>query len=196
MPSFTNVPRARSSRAPTSSVSAAPIVSYTTSIPPGNAIGSPSAGCSTPPDHAATVSMSSSRGSGATVMRAERLGQRTLGRSVRRPSPRPSGRTRAGSRSRTSPARPRRRRAPCSPAAGGWRVIPCSDTANGSANTACSSRHRVGDLEQHRVVRGHQLAEPTRHVLAHAGVDPRREVALPERPALAQVAGLARRAVG
>ncbi len=55
-------------------------------------------------------------------------------------------------------------------------------------------RDRVGHLEQHGVVRGHQLAEPTGDVLAHAGVDPRGQPALGERPALTEVTGGAGRA--
>ena len=73
--------------------------------------------------------------------------------------------------------------------------MPCSDTANGSAKTACLVGDGVRDLEQHRVVRGHELAEAAGHVLAHPGVDAGRERTDAERPALAQVAGHARRAV-
>ena len=56
-PAFTSVPRAFSTRVPTSKVSCLPTVSYTTSMKPGNAIGSPSLARSTPPDHAAASSM-------------------------------------------------------------------------------------------------------------------------------------------
>ena len=52
--------------------------------------------------------------------------------------------------------------------------------------------HRIGDREQHRVVRRHQLAEPTRHVFAHSRVDARRDRTDAERPTLAQVARSAR----
>ena len=43
-PAFTSVPRAARTRAATSNVSCLPTVSYTTSMPPGYAIGSPSLG--------------------------------------------------------------------------------------------------------------------------------------------------------
>ena len=56
-PAFTSVPRAFSTRVPTSNVSCLPTVSYTTSMKPGNAIGSPSLARNTPPDHAAASSI-------------------------------------------------------------------------------------------------------------------------------------------
>ena len=75
---------------------------------------------------------------------------------------------------RTSPARPRRRRAPCSRP----RRVPGDPVQRHRERVGehrLLVRDRVRDLEQHRVVRGHQLAEPTGHVLAHAGVDPGRD---------------------
>src|SRR5205085_4007434 len=145
-PAFTSVPRARATREPTSNVSRLPIVSYTTSIAPGYAIGSPSAGCNTPPDHAAASSITCNAGSCAiTVAPSLRasfacaLNRATTNTSTSGYSARTIAVTHV-------PSAPAPYTITFPPGGGAWRVTACNDTANGSAKTASSSGTLSGTL--------------------------------------------------
>ena len=138
-------------------------------------MGSPSAGCSTPPDQSATRSMSSSRGSvghgrcaeglGQTALRIEPGDHHHLDRRVQRPQDGDGALAeRAGTVDEHLAARLRRM----------------------AGDGMERHRERVGDddllvaqvvrhLEEHRVVRRHEVGESPADVGAHADVDPRRE---------------------
>src|SRR4051812_3485187 len=135
-PAFTIVPRARSTRLLTSNVSRLPTVSYTTSIAPGYAIGSPSAGWSTPPDHAAASSITWIAGSWAMT-----VAPNFRARSAWAPKRATTSTSTSGYSARTIavvqlPSAPAPYTITLPPAGGGWRVTACRLTANGSANTA------------------------------------------------------------
>ena len=87
--------------------------------------------------------------------------------------------------------------APCRPGGGGWRVIAWRRHRERVGEDGELVGHGVGDLEQHRVVRGHQLG------VAAAGVASTCPVWMPGRdrpdaevPAQAEIAGLARGHIG
>src|SRR3954447_6372544 len=145
-PALTSVPRAFSTRTPTSNVSGLPTVSYTTSTAPGYAIGRP---CndwrSRPPPHAASSSTTASLGSCATTTSAPNWRANSACASKR---PTTATATSGYSARSTASAHNPREPAPYTTTrpdgGGGCRVIACNDTENGSANTAASSGTESG----------------------------------------------------
>src|SRR3954454_22640420 len=139
-PAFTIVPCALSNRTPTSSVSRLEMVSYTTSMPPGNAIGSPVCDDSTPPDHAAAASITASAGScGDTSCAPSLRASSSCAPNLATTPTSTSGYNARRIATAHDPSAPAPYTSTLPPGAGGCRVTACNDTANGSANTATSS---------------------------------------------------------
>ena len=162
-------PPSRACRAPSArgrrprSVSCLPTVSYTTSMPPGNAIGSPSCARSTPPDHAAASSITASAGVVRDHRRAELARPARPARSKRATTPHLDvGVERAQDRDR---ARAERAGAVDHHLAARRRRVP-RDRVQRHRERVGEHRELVGDvvghLEQHRVVRGHELRRSRR----------------------------------
>ena len=190
-PAFTSVPAAPAARArrPRTSPACRSCRRRRRSRP-GYAIGRPSLGCSTPPDHAAASSITCDRGLVADHGRAELARELGLRLEARDHEHLDVGVQRAQDRGR---ARAERAGAVDHRLAAGRRWV-ARDRVQRHRERVGEHRelvgHVVGHLEQHRVVRGHQLGVAAARVLRRADVDAGRDRADAEDPAQAVVADL------
>ena len=192
-PAFTSVPRAFSTRVPDLERLLLADVSYTTSMPPGNAIGRPSLARSTPPDHAGRLFDHRQRRRVPDHGRAELARQLGLRLEAGDDEHVDVGVQRAQDRGR---AGSERARAVDHHLAARRRRVPRDRVQRHRERVG---EHRelvgnvVGDLEELRVVRGHQLRVTTVGVAGGADVDAGRDRPDVERVTQAVVADFARR---